>query len=38
LGFSGKPAHKGPLVAPAEAQGKVMITKVQGNRAEAQYA
>lgn len=27
LGFSGKPAHKGPLVAPAEADGKVHITK-----------
>lgn len=38
LGFSGKPAHKGPLMAPAEQQGKVVITKVQGNRAEAQYA
>jgi biotin synthase len=38
LGFSGKPAHKGPLVAPAEEDGKVMITKVQGNRMEAQYA
>jgi biotin synthase len=38
LGFNGKPAHKGPLVAPAEQQGKVIITKVQGNNAEAQYA
>ena len=29
LGFQGKPAHKGPLVAPAEASGQVHITKVQ---------
>jgi biotin synthase len=36
LGFSGKPAHKGPLVAPAEAVGQVVITKVQGQ--EKQYA
>jgi len=28
LGFSGKPAHQGPRVAPAEAEGKVIITKV----------
>mmetsp|Transcript_10127 Transcript_10127/g.14208 ORF Transcript_10127/g.14208 Transcript_10127/m.14208 type:complete len:428 (+) Transcript_10127:62-1345(+) len=35
LGFSGKPAHKGPLVAPAEADGEVIITKVQ---AKQQYA
>lgn len=28
LGFSGKPAHQGPRVAPAEADGKVIITKV----------
>jgi biotin synthase len=34
FGFRGKPAHKGPLVAPAEEQGKVVITKVQA----AQYA
>jgi len=27
LGFAGKPAHKGPLVAPAEEQGEVIITK-----------
>ncbi|CAB9523516.1 Biotin synthase [Seminavis robusta] len=31
LGFSGKPAHKGPLVAPAEAQGEVEITHVSGS-------
>lgn len=36
LGFSGKPAHKGPLVAPAEAVGEVVITKVKGE--ERQYA
>mmetsp|Transcript_5745 Transcript_5745/g.10467 ORF Transcript_5745/g.10467 Transcript_5745/m.10467 type:complete len:430 (+) Transcript_5745:39-1328(+) len=36
LGFSGKPAHKGPLVAPTEAQGEVIITKVKGE--EQQYA
>lgn len=36
LGFSGKPAHKGPLVAPAEAVGQVVITNVKGQ--EKQYA
>jgi biotin synthase len=36
LGFAGKPAHKGPLVAPAEAVGEVVITKVKGE--ERQYA
>lgn len=36
LGFQGKPAHKGPLVAPAEEEGKVVITKVHA--AEKQYA
>ena len=36
LGFSGKPAHKGPLIAPAEADGEVIITKVKGE--EKQYA
>jgi len=36
LGFSGKPAHKGPLVAPAEAVGEVIITKVKAE--EKQYA
>jgi len=36
FGFNGKPAHQGPLVAPAEAAGQVIITKVQGN--EEQYA
>lgn len=27
LGFQGKPAHKGPLVAPSETDGQVVITK-----------
>jgi biotin synthase len=27
LGFKGKPAHKGPLIAPTEARGDVHITK-----------
>jgi biotin synthase len=32
LGLKGKPAHKGPLLAPAEEHGKVVIvTKVQGS-------
>ncbi len=35
LGFQGKPAHQGPLVAPAEADGHVLVTHV---RAEAQLA
>jgi biotin synthase len=35
LGFQGKPAHQGPLVAPAEADGHVIVTHV---RAEAQLA
>lgn len=38
LGFKGKPAHKGPLVAPAVGEGKVVITKVQGTAMEQQYA
>jgi len=28
FGFQGKPAHKGPLMAPAERSGKVLITHV----------
>jgi len=28
FGFRGKPAHKGPLVAPAEEQGEVVVTHV----------
>mmetsp|Transcript_21030 Transcript_21030/g.49983 ORF Transcript_21030/g.49983 Transcript_21030/m.49983 type:complete len:448 (+) Transcript_21030:221-1564(+) len=31
FGFKGKPAHKGPLVAPSEMDGKVHITHVQGS-------
>jgi biotin synthase len=31
LGFQGKPAHKGPLVAPAEEFGEVTITKTRVN-------
>jgi len=39
LGFRGKPAHKGPLVAPAEAKGEVIITKVKAEkRFQQQYA
>ena len=37
FGFKGKPAHKGPLIAPAESSGDVFITKVQGNQ-EQQFA
>jgi biotin synthase len=29
LGFQGKPAHKGPRVAPAEERGEVVITQTQ---------
>lgn len=36
LGFRGKPAHKGPVVPPAEESGRVLITKVQGHK--QQYA
>eukprot|EP00980_Cylindrotheca_fusiformis_P015424 scaffold4343_cov144-Cylindrotheca_fusiformis.AAC.2 len=35
FGFKGKPAHKGPLVSPAESSGEVIITKTE---AERQYA
>ena len=35
FGFTGKPAHKGPLVAPAESSGQVVINKVQ---VEQQFA
>lgn len=39
LGFKGKPAHKGPLVAPAEEQGEVVVvTKVHGEQPQEQYA
>ena len=37
LGFQGKPAHKGPLVAPAEEQGEVVITQTT-TTTTAQYA
>lgn len=36
FGFKGKPAHKGPLMAPAESSGQVRITHVTAN--EQQYA
>jgi biotin synthase len=36
FGFQGKPAHKGPLLAPAESSGKVLITHVRAT--EDQYA
>jgi biotin synthase len=36
FGFKGKPAHKGPLVAPTESSGQVIISKVQGR--EQQFA
>uniref|UniRef100_A0A7S4IQ22 biotin synthase n=1 Tax=Odontella aurita TaxID=265563 RepID=A0A7S4IQ22_9STRA len=32
LGFVGKPAHKGPMVSPAEESGEVIIEKVQGSK------
>jgi len=38
LGLSGKPAHQGPMVAPAETHGKVTVTKVQATDNEVQYA
>lgn len=36
FGFSGKPAHKGPRVAPTESSGQVIINKVEGK--ERQFA
>jgi len=36
FGFKGKPAHKGPLMAPSESSGQVQITHVTAN--EQQYA
>ena len=36
LGFVGKPAHKGPMVSPAEESGSIVITKVEG--AKQNYA
>jgi biotin synthase len=38
LGFQGKPAHKGPLVAPAEEVGEVVITHTKASGEEQQYA
>ena len=35
LGFVGKPAHRGPMVAPAEEDGVVMVTKVENQRLQA---
>lgn len=35
LGFQGKPAHKGPLVAPSEDTGEVVITKVVASQNQA---
>ncbi len=36
LGFVGKPAHKGPMVSPAEEDGSIVITKVEA--AKQNYA
>lgn len=36
LGFVGKPAHRGPMVSPAELDGGVVITKTEGQH--QQYA
>ena len=35
LGFRGKPAHQGPLVAPSEQHGKVHITQTKGSNGES---
>ena len=32
LGFRGKPAHQGPLVAPSEEHGQVHITRTTASR------
>jgi biotin synthase len=37
LGFRGKPAHQGPLVAPAEAQGEVIITRVTSSSSSSEH-
>lgn len=37
FGFVGKPAHKGPMVSPAEQDGSVVVTKVEAGKQE-QYA
>jgi biotin synthase len=38
FGFKGKPAHKGPLMAPAESSGHVHITRAQFPQKEEQCA
>jgi len=38
FGFVGKPAHKGPMVAPAEMDGSIVITKVEAEKQEVSYA
>eukprot|EP00522_Entomoneis_paludosa_P007982 CAMPEP_0172449556 /NCGR_PEP_ID=MMETSP1065-20121228/8236_1 /TAXON_ID=265537 /ORGANISM="Amphiprora paludosa, Strain CCMP125" /LENGTH=431 /DNA_ID=CAMNT_0013201255 /DNA_START=40 /DNA_END=1335 /DNA_ORIENTATION=+ len=38
FGFRGKPAHQGPRVAPAEAEGKVHISHVKGPHENQEYA
>ncbi len=38
LGFVGKPAHKGPMVSPAEQDGSIVITKVEAEKQEVNYA
>jgi len=35
LGYVGKPAHRGPMVAPAELDGLVMVTKVEAQQLQA---
>ena len=35
LGFTGKPAHKGPMVPPSEESGEVEITRVSANVSQA---
>jgi len=35
LGFVGKPAHKGPMVAPAELDGDVLVTKFESEIQQA---
>eukprot|EP00560_Eucampia_antarctica_P001338 CAMPEP_0197836944 /NCGR_PEP_ID=MMETSP1437-20131217/30548_1 /TAXON_ID=49252 ORGANISM="Eucampia antarctica, Strain CCMP1452" /NCGR_SAMPLE_ID=MMETSP1437 /ASSEMBLY_ACC=CAM_ASM_001096 /LENGTH=356 /DNA_ID=CAMNT_0043443551 /DNA_START=459 /DNA_END=1529 /DNA_ORIENTATION=- len=37
LGFVGKPAHKGPMLAPSELKGEVLISKYEA-KAQTQYA
>jgi len=35
LGFVGKPAHKGPMVAPAELNGDIFVTKYESSMQQA---